>query len=371
MEENVQDASSTSQNEIACNSCGAKLNYAPGTSMLLCEYCGAENKIETEEVEVQESSYLDAIHAFESDENNLVEEVLVDCNSCGAQTTFEANLVSYECEFCGSPIVMKEGHPEKVLKPEYMLPFKIVQKEAFHAFSQWIKTRWFAPNDLKAYASRAEKLSGIYLPYWTFDSHTNSTYVGQRGTTHTRKDKDGKTTTYTTWSTVSGRVVHFFDDLMIVASKSLPRAKMDALEPWDLENLEAYNDKYLTGFKAEHYSIGLEPGFEEAKTKMDVEIRSMVRSQIGGDQQRINSLFTSHNDIKFKHILLPVWISAFRYKQKTYQIMVNARTGEVQGERPYSWIKITLFILSILIIIATVYYFYNNHQSSDVNSHSY
>ena len=56
----------------------------------------------------------------------------------------------------------------------------------------------------------------------------------------------------------------------------------------------------------------------------------------------------------FKHTLLPVWISAYRYHDRTFRFLVNARTGEVQGERPYSWIKITLFVMLILAVVAIV-----------------
>ena len=31
----------------------------------------------------------------------------------------------------------------------------------------------------------------------------------------------------------------------------------------------------------------------------------------------------------FKHILLPLWLSAYHYRDQSYRFMVNARTGEV------------------------------------------
>jgi hypothetical protein len=46
-----------------------------------------------------------------------------------------------------------------------------------------------------------------------------------------------------------------------------------------------------------------------------------------------------------------VWISAYRYQNKAYQFIINARTGEVQGERPYSILKIVFFILGIIAFI--------------------
>ena len=120
-----------------------------------------------------------------------------------------------------------------------------------------------------------------------------------------------------------------------------------------------FDEKYLSGFITEKYGIGLEDGFEIAKKIMDNIIRQDVRRDIGGDTQRIFQVSTVHKDITFKHILLPVYVSAYRYISKLYRFLVNARTGEVQGERPYSKIKIALAVITVLAIAAAVFYFAN------------
>ena len=143
----------------------------------------------------------------------------------------------------------------------------------------------------------------------------------------------------------SGHVDNLFDDVLVVASKSLPREYVEKLEPWELQNLVPFNESYLSGFKTESYQIDLKEGFDDAKIKMDERIRAAVCSDIGGDHQRIHTLNTIYNNITFKHILLPIWISAYQYKEKVYRFLINGLTGEVQGERPYSWIKISLTAL--------------------------
>ena len=80
-------------------------------------------------------------------------------------------------------------------------------------------------------------------------------------------------------------------------------------------------------------------------------IESSVRSDIGGDEQRIDGLSTAYSEITFKHLLLPVYAGAYRYNSKLFQIVVNGRTGEIQGERPYSVWKIALLVVSILIVV--------------------
>jgi hypothetical protein len=45
-------------------------------------------------------------------------------------------------------------------------------------------------------------------------------------------------------------------------------------------------------------------------------------------------------------------VSAYRYNNKVFQFLINARTGEVQGQRPYSALKITLAVIGGLIVLA-------------------
>src|SRR5262249_14321073 len=149
----------------------------------------------------------------------------------------------------------------------------------------------------------------------------------------------------TRWTPVSGRVQHFFDDVLICASHSLPEAYPDKLAPWDLDQLEDFRAEFLSGFQTERYAVGLTEGFEEARAIMDAEIEGLCRQDIGGDHQRLDRVKTQHVGVTFKHLLLPMWLAAYRYQDQTYQIVVNGRTGAVVGSRPYSWVKITLLVL--------------------------
>src|SRR5262249_19562918 len=143
-------------------------------------------------------------------------------------------------------------------------------------------------------------------------------------------------------------------DILIPATKSVSQTRLTALEPWDLQSLSPYEPAYLSGYKAQRYQVELAQGFEMAKEVMAGVIDGDVRSDIGGDEQRIYQINTAYSDITFKHILLPVYLAAFRFNQKVYQVMINARTGEVQGDRPYSFWKIFLFVVFWLAVIALI-----------------
>jgi len=352
------------QQTFKCGNCAAKMEFEPGADAQKCPYCGHENPIPKSEADIEELDFHTHLATL-SESAEMEERLTIKCSDCAAETTADPNVTSQECAFCGSPIVATASS-KKQLRPRSLLPFKITRDEARKAFAEWISKLWFAPNDLKNRARTEGKLAGMYVPYWTYDSDTTSFYRGQRGEyywvteTYTTTE-NGKSVQKTRqvrkirWWPVSGTVWEAFDDVLVLASKSLPRKYTEKLEPWDLQNLVPYKDDYLSGFRAESYQVDLEEGFDYAREIMDGLIRALVRRDIGGDEQRITSLRTQHDNVTFKHTLLPIWISAYRYSKKTYRFLVNARTGEVQGERPYSWIKITLAVLLAVIVIAAIF----------------
>jgi LSD1 subclass zinc finger protein len=348
-------------NELTCTGCGAVLKFKPGTKNLVCTYCGAENMIE-ESAEIIEELNYEKFITEKLDKEEKIDVVSVRCAACGASVTLEPNITSDQCPYCATNIVVKSGSTSSLLKPKSLLPFTINKSNAAVLFRKWINKLWFAPSDLKKSDVPNEKLNGIYVPYWTYDARTQTGYTGQRGTyyyvteTYTTTENGQSVTKtrqvrHTRWNSASGQVSNDFDDVLVIASHSLPKKYTERLEPWNLSQLVSYNDKYLSGFRSETYQVDVTTGLNEAKEKMIPIIRTTIKRDIGGDEQRITTMNTSYSDITFKHILLPIWISSYRYKDKVYRFLINGQTGEVQGERPYSVIKI---ILTVLIVIAVI-----------------
>ena len=141
------------------------------------------------------------------------------------------------------------------------------------------------------------------------------------------------------------------------AGKGLRPKIVRSLEPWPLEQCLPFNPGVLSGYLARTYDVSLREGFDEAKPRIESAIRSDVRSRIGGDEQRIYSITTTYGAMTYKHLLLPVWLLAYKYGEKVHQVVVNAATGEVQGQRPYSWVKILLLALILVAVGGGIAYF--------------
>lgn len=359
-----------------CKQCGAILKYAPGTQHQVCEYCHFENHIELRAGIIKEYPLQEALQQLSKPSFTPVKDH-IHCDECGASFQFESSVHAGECPFCGTPIVSSTEH-SKAIQPKSLLPFRIEQKPAQQLFQAWLKGLWFAPNAVKKYARSETKLNGIYLPFWTFDSDTTTHYQGERGTVYYVQQRvqvmrNNRLVTETRqvpkirWTPVSGVVSRFFDDVLIGASRSLPRKIVDTLQPWDLDQLIPYDENYLSGFSSEFYQVELDEGFDYAKQVMDNQIYRDIAHDIGGDHQRIHSFHTQHSNNTYKHCLLPVWSAAFHYRDKAYRFVINARTGKVQGERPYSVWKIGFAVITALLILAGGLYYLDKKGAFDNN----
>ncbi|MDA5093495.1 TFIIB-type zinc finger domain-containing protein [Aliiroseovarius sp. KMU-50] len=357
------------EHRFPCDQCGADLRFDPDRGALTCDHCGFQAPLReaAPKGQLAELDYTralnDALPEAETEETRATT-----CPNCAAVFEFDAEIHAAECPFCATPVVTDTGMHRQI-KPKGVAPFVLSEEAARDAMTNWLGRLWFAPNGVKEYARKGRRMAGIYVPYWTFDADTRTAYSGQRGDDYYVERTvmvDGKRETRrqrkTRWSSRSGRVARFFDDVLVLASKGLPRRDTEALAPWDLSQLEPYHPEFLAGFQAEGYTVELAEGFGEARAYMDRVILRDVKFDIGGDRQRVQSLDTTVSDVTFKHVLLPVWLAAYKYRGKTYRFVVNGQTGRVKGERPYSAMKIAIAVVLGLIVAGIVGYLVATNQ---------
>jgi ribosomal protein S27E len=349
-----------------CPGCSADMQFDPVTGAMKCPFCGKTQTLAPATTPGRPagiaSHLLDEFLAKQGDSHlsTLSSQALeVSCAACGSAVTFQPPEVAGSCPFCGDALVAQPKAADPLVAPDAVLPASITKDKAQTEIRAWLQTRWFAPNALKRLA-RQEAISGVYLPFWDYDADTTTQYSGQRGEqyyeTESYTDADGNTQTRqvmrTAWYPASGVVSRRFENVLVPASRSVSESKLSALEPWGLDTLRPYEPAFLAGFKAQRYQLDLGPGFEKAGDAMRPEIEHNVRRDIGGDEQSIDSMNTDYFNAMFRHLLLPVWIGAYRFQNEVYQVAVNACTGEVQGERPYSAVKIAMLVLFIIALIA-------------------
>jgi len=357
-------ATPDAEHRFPCEQCGADLRFDPQAGQLSCDHCGFTAPLEGHATKAEVIRELDFRAALDArlPKAEIEETRVSQCPNCAAQVTLDADVHASECPFCATPVVTDTG-THRHIKPKGVLPFALEERAARAAMTQWLGKLWFAPNGLQDYARKGRKMSGIYVPYWTFDADTRSSYTGEHGTVYyvtktvtVNGKKQTRREQKVRWRPASGRVARWFDDVLVLASRSLPKRYTDALQPWDLSTLEPYRPEYLAGFRAEGYTVELPDGYDEARAHMDRVILRDVKFDIGGDRQRVHSVNTTVSDVTFKHVLLPVWLAAYKYRGKTYRFVVNGQSGKVQGERPWSVWKIAIAVGLGLIVAGVIGY---------------
>ena len=340
------------QTDEKCPSCGGTLDFNPETGELICTYCGAT--VDIEDDEKQSAKELD----FSTAENDASRDWgaatrTVICKTCGAETVYDAETVSGECPYCGSNQVMEAGG-ENIMAPGGVCPFAVTNTAAAESFSKWIKGKLFCPRSAKK-AAKAGKMSGIYLPYWTFDSDTYSRYSARYGRARTvRRGKETKVVVH--WYHTHGSYRRFINDELICASKNHDKKMLEKIEPFDTENNLEYKPEYLAGFASERYAVGLSDAWIQAQEEIRAKLAAEIRDKVARDHstQYVDSVrFTStHSNVTYKYLLLPVWMSSFEYKQKNYRFMVNGRSGRVGGKYPVSPLRVAIAVLLGLSLAA-------------------
>ncbi|AMQ06405.1 MULTISPECIES: Lar family restriction alleviation protein [Sporosarcina] len=346
-----------------CSSCGGNTVFDPSSGTLKCPFCGSEKEITTSRENTIE---LDFLQALEKEDHSWDDEKRVfKCGNCGAETLLDKDKVADFCSFCGSShIAVTENHAG--IKPALVLPFQITKDVAVEKFKVWMKKKYFAPSKL-IQSYKLDHLAGAYIPYWTFDSQTNSSYVVQIGTyyyvTKTRTViEDGKPKQVTEqvrkirWRTEHGHYSKFFDDVLVKASRNVASGLIDKVEPFHLNGLVDYKMDYLSGFLAEKYSIPLKDGWNDAKVVIDDGITSGIHGRVHGDVVNIVSVSTDYDSITYKHILLPLWISSFQFNNKVYRFLVNGQTGKVSGKSPVSAVKVSIAVGIVIAIMIAIYF---------------
>ncbi len=345
----------------ACINCGAELRYQPGTENISCDYCGHKEVISIDEngfKELELYPYLKEMGAQKHSE----EISMLHCKNCGANQHVEENYKSLHCVYCSMPLILEDAYKEDWILPGAVLPFQIDQKKSFQLFKRWVDSLWFAPNKLKKAALDPQFTKGLYLPYWTFDAQLKARYSGQRGEYYYEnkrvRNSKGKMVNQrvrkTKWHPASGHINGFVDDTLVKASKQKAGRIPSKIARWNLKLLQPFNSSFLRGFVTEKYTIPLTQGHLLAKDEAEHIAERWCRQDIGGDTQRVNRMDMQLSEETFKHILLPVYVSAYRYNGKEYNFFINGENGEISGNRPYSFWKIFFTVILVLAVIGVI-----------------
>jgi hypothetical protein len=343
---------------FTCPQCGANTRYNIAAGGVACEYCGyikpADTATQTAPVgrNAQEFEFtIDTLQQAEQGWGVARRELF--CDNCGASLTIPESAISISCPFCASNQVNVRSAVSEQLRPRFLVPFKIQPEEIRKRAVVWLGKGWFHPAEL-ASASVVDRFSGVYLPFWTFGADIAAAWKAQVG--HERQEryydsssKSWRTRTVIDWRWEDGQVPLKIENLVVTGSSRISHVILERLQPFSLKDLVAYAPDYLAGWQAQAYDITLPKAWEQGKAAMREKAKAACYEDIHSSHVRNFSMSADFNEEVWRYILLPVYLAAYRFQNKTFQVMANGQTGVVAGQKPVAWWKVWLAIALLLL----------------------
>ncbi len=348
-----QTAERTYTEIVKCAGCGANMVFHPETQSLICPHCGSKKEF----AEYKQAKELELLGGLVKDDKwSGDKETVFMCENCGANVVLAKGETATDCPFCGTSHVKKKEELSGI-KPNAVVPFIFGSDVAATYAKKWAKSKIFAPRGFKKNLV-SESIKGVYTPCFTFDSHTSSSYDGRIGTTHTRtvcSGKDKRVETYVVWRNIRGTEYLNFDDVLTTAGSKFDQKKLDKISPYATNAACSFKEEYLLGFMAYHYDRPIEYCWECAKLSMDKKIRKEILSHYVYDEFGYLNVSTTHEEVTYKYVMLPVYVGNFRHKKKVYNYYVNGTTGKTWGKSPKSLWKILGTIFASAAVIGLIY----------------
>ena len=289
------------------------------------------------------------------------------CENCGAEVAVDPDQLSYTCAFCDSNYVVELPPRERGRQlPEFVLGFAITLEQAGERFRQWLGSGGlFRPGDLVK-TIIAEKLHGVYLPFWSFSMLARAQWdatIGEywyRTETYTTVE-NGKTVTKTRtvreteWWPLAGKFHRYYSGYLVSGSKGLPQQYADAIKPFQIAALKRYEPYFLAGWLAEEYTIEREEAEQTCRSEFERWVQQHVDQFMPGDTHRGLSIDVRFSDINSDLVLLPIYLVSYRYGDAVYRWVLNGQTGRMYGDKPLSWRRIGAAVAAAIIVALIIW----------------
>lgn len=323
--------------EFPCSKCGSEFHYSIEQKGLVCDHCGHFEPIRpvtsAEPAYLQENPVFGMVGSAQG-QVEMAGTLAVKCGNCGSTTTRSVRQGTVQCPFCGTDLLVQASFSVPVILPQGLVLFQVTETQARDAVARWWASGWFRPTDLPRQA-RIQRLRGVYIPFWTFDDMLKVAWFEKDPATDSGESK------------MEDRVL--VDDALVCGSYTLPEATTRGLEPFNTKAMVLYQPEYLAGWPAEVAQISLADASLKARERMSED--ALKRYPPGAEAMEESTAYMT-----FKHIMLPVWVGAYRYQGHVFHFAVNGQTARVSGAKPRSLALLfdALSVLFMLIPLAAI-----------------
>ncbi len=334
-----------------CHNCGGRMSFSIEKNGLLCESCGTFQQTEADPAADSAEQPMDYVLPTTRSQRWAEAQHRLSCAQCGALILLPPGQNTTACPYCGSNQLIESAEAVELVDPQVIGVMKVSGKLAVSLVRKWLGKGVSAPDDLTK-QSRSLKLRPAYYPFWTFDGTLEIAW---------RCEVNDGTSRNPIWVSHSGSEFQNFDDVLVPGLRAMTPEMVSAVEPFKLKEMVEFKPEFLVGWQALGYDRPMADASLLAREKVISGLRRALNSRIepGKQKRSINSGAGKWSGLTFKYALLPLWVGAYQYQGKQFQVMVNGQTGKVSGIKPKDSIKLAVIIISIvllLLILATLGY---------------
>lgn len=348
-----------------CPGCTGPLQFSPETGKLECEYCGSgftvaeveayyASKNEKAEAAASKAEPMPELDTDWGDDGAHMRAYI--CPSCGAELICDETTAATSCPYCGNPTVVP-GRFSQTRRPDYVIPFKVEKDTAVEALRRHYKGKPLLP---RAFASEnhIQEVKGVYVPFWLFDGAAQADVTFEATRSHTTMTPNARVVT-TEYFRVRRSGTVEFERVPVDGSAKMPDAHMEAIEPYDYEDLKPFALGYLPGFLADKFDVGA----EACASRADERCRNSAIAAMQSDVTGYNTCTVRQADVQLrremaKYALLPVWLLSTRWQDGNYLFAMNGQTGKLIGDLPVSKGKLAAWFFGLFAVFALLGYFF-------------
>lgn len=281
------------------------------------------------------------------------------CSSCGAQLLVDGVTAVTSCPYCGNNAVVP-GQLADMLKPDYVIPFKLGRDEAIAALKGYYEGKRLLPDDFTA-GNHIEEMQGVYVPFWLYSGSGTADVTFNARNIRTWSDSKN-IYTETDHFLLEREGTMNFERVPVDGSTKMPDAHMDAIEPFDYNEMVPFSVGYLPGFLTDRYDQGVKSCEERANRRVEATCIATMQETVTGYMEvdvAGSSAQLNLNDVAYA--LFPVWMLHTKYNGEDYLFAMNGQTGRLVGDLPVDGGKVarwsaTIFFPLVVVMFAIVWF---------------
>lgn len=228
---------------------------------------------------------------------------------------------------------MIPGQFSGILKPDFVLPFKLSKEDAIQALKKHYLKKPLLPSTFSK-ANHLQEIKGVYVPFWMFDGQAEGSVDYEGLITHVYESGDYEITETEHYNVHRGGSIAF-EKVPVDASSKMPDDHMDSIEPFDYTQMQPFSTAYLPGYLADKYDVTVDDSRARADRRSRETLENALRETVTG----YGTCVTDRTDIrlhrgKVHYALLPVWMLSTKWNGESFLFAMNGQTGKLVGDLP-------------------------------------